>query len=112
MSSSSFFWLEEDLPCANICASCPLFFTRVAATAWRPMSGVGPHPGTQPGPPKQSVLDLTTSPWGHPPECFKIELNSLCKLLRIFFLLHLLSYENLGYNFLIYALSDFGIMIF
>ena len=39
----------------------------VTATAWPPACGVGPHPGTKPGPRKQSILNLTTGPRGQPP---------------------------------------------
>ena len=60
------FSTEEDLPWANICANLPLVCMWVAATAWL-MSGVGPHPGTEPGLPKWSVPNLTTRPWGWPP---------------------------------------------
>ena len=60
------FFAEKDSPWANICASLPLFCMWVTATAWLPMSGVGPGPGTKSGPPKQSVPNLTTRPQGQP----------------------------------------------
>ena len=62
-----FFFAEEDSPWANICANLPLFCIWVATTAWPPTSGVGLHPGTEPGLLKQSVPNLTTRPQGWPP---------------------------------------------
>ena len=38
----------------------------VAATAWPPTSGEGLHLGTEPGLPKGSVLNSTTSTWARP----------------------------------------------
>ena len=56
----------EDCSWANTRAHLPLFCMWVATTAWLPMSGIGPRPGTEPGPLKQSVLNLTTRPPGWP----------------------------------------------
>ena len=58
--------IEEDCPLANICGSLPLFRMWDATTAWLLIGGVGSCPGSEPWPPKQSMLNLTTRPWGRP----------------------------------------------
>ena len=47
VANLSIFLLEEDWPSANICANLPLIYMWVAVTAW-PMSGIGPHLGSEP----------------------------------------------------------------
>ena len=73
----NFFFAEEDSPWANTYASLPLFCMWVAATAWALTSGVGPYLGTEPGLPEQSVLNLTTRPWGLPWKTFLKELRNI-----------------------------------
>ena len=63
-----FSFAEGDSPWANICAHPPLCCMWVTTTAWLPTSGVGPHPGTKPRPPRWSVPNLTTRPWGWLPK--------------------------------------------
>ena len=66
-----FLFSEEDSPWANICANLPLFCKWVTATAWL-LSGVGLlHLGTEPGPLKWTVPNLTTRSQGWP-------LNRVC----------------------------------
>ena len=63
----TFFLLRKVLSVLTSDASLPLICMWVATTAWPPTSGVGLHPETEPGLPKQSTLDLTIRPWGWPP---------------------------------------------
>ena len=60
-----FFLLEVDCPCANICASLPLFSIWDAATAWLDRRGVGVHDGIQICEPRATEIkceNLTTTP--------------------------------------------------
>lgn len=54
--------VEEESPLSNICANLPLFCMWVATATWPLMSGRGPSLGTESGPPKWSMLNLTTRP--------------------------------------------------
>ena len=56
------YFVEEDSPGANICASLPLFFMWVAITSWLPTSGIGPRSGSKPGPLSRA---LQTQALGH-----------------------------------------------
>ena len=70
--SPLFFFAEEDLPWANICANLAVFCMRVTTTAWLLISGIGLRPGTKPRPLKRGVPNLTTRPWGWSEKCFSI----------------------------------------
>ena len=64
-----FFLCEEDLPPANSSADLPLLCMWDASTAWL-MSGVGPHPGSEPvnpGPKKHSAWNFNYSATGPAP---------------------------------------------
>ena len=61
-----FFFPEEDLPWANICCQSPFILYVGHCHNMATNEGVGTLLGTEPGPPKRSVLNLTTRPWDQP----------------------------------------------